>query len=195
VLALGLWFGATVFFTFVVALSLFNTFESLAQEDKRERWFERPEMYEKKPNDVINVPKEQGTRAAGYAVGPIFLWYFALQGLCGFLALATALPWLKFAPESRVHQWRVNLLLAAVALVLVGWPIEQHVSALRVPRNQTMEAYLLDRTSKEKTDEMTDARAEFGRWHLASLLLNFATIACVAGATAMAGNLPNRNSP
>ena len=193
VLALGLWFGASVFFT-VVALSLFGSFETLAQQDERKTWFDRPEMYQKKAGDLIDVPKEQGTRAAGYAVGPMFLWYFALQGVCGFIALATALPWPKFAQDSWMHKWRVNLLLIALVTVLIGWPLEQHISALREPRNQTMEAYLQDRADATKAKEMQEARAEFIHWHQGSLLLNFATIVSVTAAMALAGNLPNRSA-
>ena len=188
VLALGLWFGMTVFFTFVVALSLFNTFETLGQRDQTETWFPRPVMYAE-ADENVNGPKEQGTRAAGYAVGPIFLWYFALQGACGFIALATALPLLKKGNESRVHTWRVRLLIVAVVLVLIGWPLEQHVSDLRIPRNLATEAYLHDRTNQANKTAMQEARAEFGRWHLASLIANFATILCVTAAMALAGNL------
>jgi|ERR1019366_4625920 acyl-phosphate glycerol 3-phosphate acyltransferase len=195
VLALGMWFGMSVFFTFVVALSLFNTFETLAQQDPRETWFPQPTMYKEDA-------KEQGTRAAGYAVGPMFLWYFALQGVCGFIALATALSFLRPSPSAergasqpslgarapKIHRWRVNLLIAALALVLIGWPIEQHVSTLRTPRNQATEAYLQDRNPATQT-AMQEARTEFGRWHFYSILLNLATIVCVTGAMALAGNL------
>lgn len=196
-LALGLWFGMSIFFTFVVAFSLFGTFETLAQQEKRETWWPVSPMYSEIGAD-LNGPKEQGTRAAGYAVSPMFLWYFALQGLCGFIALATALPFLKHAQEARVHRWRVNLLLAAVALVLIGWPIERQVSDLRIPRNQTVEAYLQDRADETKLSAMKEARAAFGRWHGYSILLNLATILCVTAAMAMAGNLetgPKQQAP
>src|SRR5262249_34110546 len=142
VLALGLWFGMTVFFPFVVALSLLNTFQTLGKSDKHETWFPRSPMYADKTDD-LNGPEEQGTRAFGHAVGPIFLYYFALQGVCGFIALATALPLLKQC--AAVHRWRVNLLLVAIVCVVAGWPVERRVEALRVPRNETTEAYLLDR--------------------------------------------------
>lgn len=186
VLALGLWFGASVFFTFVVAFSLFGTFEALGEKDKRETWFPRPRMYREADN-TVNSPKEQGTRAAGYAISPMFVWYFALQGACGFIALATALPFIK-QPAS-IHRWRVNLLIASIAFVLVGWPLEQYVSDLRAPRNQTMEAYLLDRTDADSAADMKKARADFGMWHSISVILNFATIVSVTAAMAMAGNL------
>lgn len=191
VLALGLWFGASVFFTFVVAFSLFGTFETLGEKDKRETWFPRPKMYRDADN-IVNGPREQGTRAAGHAIGPMFVWYFGLQGACGFIALATALPFLK--QPSGLHRWRVNLLIAAIVLVLAGWPLERHVSELRGPRNQSMETYLRDREDVANAQAMADARAAFGMWHGMSVLLNLATIVCVTAAMALAGNLECRAS-
>jgi hypothetical protein len=188
VLALGLWFGSAIFFTFVVALSLFGAFETLGQKQERETWFPLPPMYAE-VDEEVNGPREQGTRAAGYAVGPIFPWYFALQGVCGFIALATALPLLKQA--SKVHRWRVNLLIAALLFVIVGWGLERKVNDLRIPRNQTVEAYLQDRGSAPKAKAMSEARKEFGAWHGYSLLANFAAILCVTAAMALAGNLEN----
>jgi glycerol-3-phosphate acyltransferase PlsY len=185
VLSLGLWFGSSVFFTFIVAQTLFQSFETAAQQEPRETWFPQPAMY-RDVTDVINAPKEQGSRAAGYAISPMFVWYFAVQGACGFIALATALAW--FA-QGGVHRWRVNFLLVAVAFVLIGWPLEQYVSELRVPRNLMTEAFLQDVSDARKKDAMLDARSEFIRWHLYSVLLNVATIVCVTAAMAMAGNL------
>ncbi len=183
VLSLGMWFGMAVFFTFVVALSLFNSFETAAQKEPRESWFPQPEMY-RAAKEGIDPAKEQGSRAAGYAVAPLFTWYFVIQGVCGFLALATALPWAK---AGGAHRWRVSLLMVAVLLVLVGWPVERLVHDLHVPRNQTMERYL---DGKATLEDMTTAKAAFGKWHGVSVLLNLATIVCVAGAMALAGNLP-----
>jgi acyl-phosphate glycerol 3-phosphate acyltransferase len=199
VLALGLWFGMSIFFSFVVAFALFGGlpqgtggFQTLANQEKRESWFPHVKMYSG-DEDGVNGAEEQGTRAAGYVIGPIFTWYFALQGLCGFIALATALPWLKRAPGSRMHRWRVNLLIAAIALVLVGWWMERKVHELRMPRNQTTEAYLRDRADEAKKTEMIEARAEFRTWHLGSVFLNLATIVCVTGAMALAGNLESES--
>jgi hypothetical protein len=200
VLALGLWFGMSVFFSFVVAFALFGGlppgtggFETLAQQEKRESWFPPTKMYSG-DQDGVNGAKEQGTRAAGYVIGPIFTWYFALQGLCGFIALATALPWIKRAPGSRIHRWRVNLLIAAIALVLVGWWVERKVHELQIPRNRTTEIYLRDRADGAKREEMKEARVEFVNWHLGSIFLNLATIVCVSAAMALAGNLESENA-
>ena len=59
--------------------------------------------------------------------------------------------------------------------------MEQQVSALRVPRNETMEAYLKDRTDAKK-ETMKAARSEFLLWHGVSIGLNLATILCVTAA-------------
>jgi hypothetical protein len=204
-LALGLWFGMTVFFTFVVALSLLDSFQSLGKSEERQTWFPQSPMYAEIDAN-LNGPEEQGTRAFGFAVGPIFPWYFALQGACGFIALATAFPLLKLG--ARIHRWRLNLLIAAVAFVLSGWFIERQVELQRGPRNWATEAYLstrftLQHTPKKDEDvrkileadletntkAMKDARRVFFWWHFASLILNFTTIVCVTGAMALAGNL------
>jgi acyl phosphate:glycerol-3-phosphate acyltransferase len=185
VLALGMWFGMSVFFTFVVAFALFGAFEALGQTDERATWFPQPPMYADS-NAAVNAPKEQGTRAAGHAIGPMFVWYFVLQGACGFVSLATALSFLK---GGTVHRWRVNLLFAALACVLIGWPLERKVHELREPRNHLTELYLLDQTNQAKTDAMLAARAEFTRWHLYSVFVNLATVVCVTAAMALAGNL------
>ncbi len=187
VLALGLWFGMSVFFSFVATPSLFATLEELGQRSAatRPEWLPLPPEFAKVDTDV-NGPKEQGSRLAGAVVGPMFPWYFLLQGACGIIALATAFAWVK---HGRVHRWRVGLLLVALTAVLAGWPIEQQVSALRAPRNQAVDAYLRADSDASPTS-MHEARTEFGRWHVSSLMLNFATIVAVTGAMGLAGNLP-----
>ena len=186
VLALGMWFGMAIFFTFVVAFSLFGSFDAAARQDPREPWFPAPTRFLEKRGDV-EAMKEQGSRAAGHAIGPLFVWYFILQGACGFVALATAVPFLK--QPSSMHRWRVNLLIAAVALVLIGWPLERQVHALREPRNLTMDAYLADRTDEAKVNAKNEAHAEFFRWHSYSVMVNLACVICVTAAMALAGNL------
>lgn len=96
VLAVGLWFGSAVFFTFVVGLSLFSTFEELTGRPAGDRpfWLPAPPELEKAPPSQRfpdPLRKEQGSRIAGAAVGPMFPWYYGLQLACGVLALATAL--------------------------------------------------------------------------------------------------------
>src|SRR5262249_12058514 len=137
VLAVGLWFGAAVFFSFVVALSLFDSFESAAKEPrgpKRPVWFPVAGQFDRDADR-----KEQGTRAAGHAVGPLFDAYFLLQGVCGLIAVVTALGRWRAEPGSRVHKLRAVVLLLALGTVAAGWPIEQTVSRLRDERNKAVD--------------------------------------------------------
>lgn len=189
VLAMGLWFGSGVFFTFVVGLSLFSSFEQASQLEKKDRpvWFPLPAEYEKIDAN-IHGPREQGTRAAGYAVAPMFPLYFVLQVICGFLASATAASWSRSHPTDKVHRWRSAILLTALITVMIGWPLERKVSDLRDPRNQATDLYLLSRAADATT--MKNARSEFGRWHLYSLLLNFVTLLLVTGGMALTVKLP-----
>ena len=86
VLALGMWFGMAIFFSFPMALTLFGSFETLAQSEVRPTWFPLPAEYKLEPW----LQKDQGTRAAGFAISPLFGHYFLLQGICGLLATVTA---------------------------------------------------------------------------------------------------------
>src|SRR5262249_22741213 len=117
VLALGLWFGSAVFFTFVVAPSLFATFAELGSKEERPTWFPLPRDYVGSGGDVEG-PREQGGRVFGYAVGPLFHWYFLFSGLCGFIAAWTARTWSRENPGIRAHWWRATLLLVALISVL-----------------------------------------------------------------------------
>ncbi len=170
VLALGLWFGSGVFFSFVAAPVLFQTFEALGSRPPEQRppWLPVAQ----------SLDKEQGTRLAGVAVGPMFPWYFLLQGVCGLVAVTTALSWSRSDQRHPVDQVRTVLLILALVTVLVGWPLAQKVSDLRPARYDADPAVA------------ASARADFGRWHLYSLLLNFVTLALVGGATALAAQLP-----
>lgn len=191
VLALGLWFGSAIFFTFVVTLSLFNTFEDLGKKEDRPAWFPLPASFAR-ADAALQGPKEQGSRVAGYAVGPLFHWYFLLQGLCGFIATWTALAWSREHPGQRIHAWRTVLLVLALLTVVIGWPLERKVTEVREPRNQAIEAYLRagQDASTDIQEKMTAARSEFGRWHFYSLMVNFGTVLLVTGAMALAAQLP-----
>ena len=81
--------------------------------------------------------------------------------------------------------------------VLVGWPLERKVNALREPRYQAVDAFL---TSAPADAEATrtaalEAKGEFGLWHGLSLLLNFGTVALVTAAMALAARLPENDGP
>jgi acyl-phosphate glycerol 3-phosphate acyltransferase len=195
VLSLGLWCGTTIFFSFVVALSLFNGFEQVAQLPAAERpaWFPLPADFAR-ADDTLKGPKEQGSRAAGLAVGGIFPWYFLVQGLCGLVAFATSLGWIG---AGRLHRRRVWIVGLALALVLAGWPIEQEVLHLREVRSETREAYL--RAQPSKQDEIRPALVAadraFGGWHTVSLFVNLGVVVLVVIGTALAGELPASPRP
>ena len=171
-------------------LTLFATFETLGQKEERPAWFPLQKGFSK-VDAHVHGPKEQGSRAAGYAVGPLFDWYFPLQAACGLLAVLTAVGWARSHPRP-VHRWRLAILLLAMATVLLGWALECEVSELRGPRNEATDLYL--RAGEERAVErlaiMKEARGNFARWHLYSLFLNFGTVILVTAGMAMASRLP-----
>lgn len=196
VLSLGLWFGSAAFFLLVVAVSLFHTFETLGAAEQRPAWLPLPPEFAHKDAEV-DGPREQGSRLAGTAVAPLFGWFFLIQGTCGFLATATALGWSRSsAGVNKTHRRRATILLAALCIVLVGWPIERHVSDLRVPRNQAMDRYLRSAADARSTAlaEMKAARSDFATWHLVSLALGMASLALVTWGMALAAALPDAGS-
>jgi len=193
VLCVGLWFGSTVFFSFIVAPSLFARFEAVAVKPAQDRpaWFPTAPAFAK-DDDALNGPREQGIRAAGFAVGPLFPTLFLLQCVCGFGAIATALPWLQIRPAAKVHHWRLTILLVALTCVLAGWPLENRVRGLQGERHNTTLAYLLAPPAEvdQARAEMQEARQAFGMWHGISLLLSMLVIALVAVSMVLAAFLP-----
>ncbi len=190
VLALGLWFGMSIFFTFVVTLSLFASFKQASEE--LPNWFPRGKIFEHKDGNV-DGPKEQGSRAAGHAVGPLFDTYFPLSGAAGLVALLTSLGWAKLGGK---HKTRFAILALALTGVLVGWPIERKVHDLRVKRSARIDAHLTRIAFPPETrkcgseDEFVETAKKFADWHLASLFLNLAVCALVTLGMGLAGHLP-----
>jgi len=118
-----------------------------------------------------------GAQTVGSTVGPLFDVYFPLQVGCGVVAVITALAWLR---AGRLHRYRVAVLSAALATAIAGWPLAQHVKALR-----------LDRVSPDR-EVAAQAEAVFGRWHNYSMLLNCVTMVLVTAGMALAAFLPER---
>ncbi len=189
VLSLGMWCGMGVFFTFVVALALFHDFEAIGKKPAAERpnWLPLPTAFQTSDDTVKNAPKEQGSRAAGYAVSGLFPTYFLLQFLCGVVAFGTALGWPKR---------RRAIIGLALLLAIAGWPLERKVADLRPIRNDAVDAYLQADPARRDSlrPALVSARDTFGGWHVVSLFLNFGTVGLVVVATAMAGNLIRENS-
>jgi acyl-phosphate glycerol 3-phosphate acyltransferase len=200
VLALGLWFGTVLFFSFIVGLNLFETFETVAAQpaEKRDVWFPMWQAYdERSPDPVFPNPlrKEQGTRAAGVAISPLFAWYFGIQAVCALLATATALAWCRDS-ATRLPRIRAGILLAALVTVALGWWLDRVVEEKRVPRNSTFDAMVSHSPPRdEDVQAAVSARKDFVRWHLYSLGLNMVTMLLVTSAMAQAAYLPASLTP
>jgi acyl-phosphate glycerol 3-phosphate acyltransferase len=171
VLALGLWFGSSVFFTFVAAALIFKTLEGYGTMPRYDRptWLPFREFFD----------KDSGTRLAGATVSPMFLAYFIIQGICGLVSLISALGFTRSEPGRRVHRWRFIIITAAVVTVIAGWPLNQYISGLRLQRYDP------------EPSISAPAKESFGRWHTYALFLNFATVGLVTVAMGMAASLPS----
>jgi glycerol-3-phosphate acyltransferase PlsY len=194
VLAIGLWFGTAVFFT-ITGLVMFQALEEVSLKPRGERplWFPEPSEYnrdlqsDKFPNPLR---KEQGSRAFGAAVGPLFPWYFGIQGICGLLAAATALTLARAAGS--IHRVRAMILVAALLTVAAGVWVERVVEEFRVPRNDATDVVLSSPSpTADEISQAETARANFGRWHGYSLSLNMITLLLVTVAMALAAALPS----
>ncbi len=177
ILALGFWFGGAGFFNFLAAPAIFASFKQVVHAGPSDRTAQESIIT---ADASVERKDALASALAGSAVGPVFPRYFAMQGLCGFLALITALSW--WNAEGKVHRWRVYLIAVAVLTVAIGWPVSNYVSELRLLR------YTPDSAISTK------AKADFGTWHLVSLFLSFVTV-CLAGvALALASRLPVENA-
>jgi acyl-phosphate glycerol 3-phosphate acyltransferase len=167
VLSVGLWFGSTVFFV-IVALIVFQSFERLGSSGERPAWIPLPSGFD----------KEMGTRLAGVALAGVFDWYFPLQMICGYVAVATAFSFTLSEPGRRVHRLRNLILLFALVTVAAGWLVADYVAVLRIERYSAIQS------------EAEHAKSIFAAWHGVSLTLNMITIVLVTVAMALATQLP-----
>jgi hypothetical protein len=150
-----------------------------------------PKEFERR-DEKLDGPREQGTRAAGFAVAHLFPSYFHLQLVCGLLAVASAVG-LALSQTRRLHWLRAIILGLAYVTVLVGLPLEHEVNALRQPRYEWTDAFLRSHGRPEDAilrDEALYARAIFGKWHLYSVFVNLGTVAFVTAGMALAAWLP-----
>lgn len=195
VMAMGLWFGSVILFTFVVGLTLFRAFGDLTElpKDKRPIWLPvPPELDRQRPSESFPDPlrKEQGSRLAGAAVGPVFPQYFLLQTICGVLALATAWYWSASYPGTAAKV-RVIVIGLALLTVLIDWYLAKQVEMIRVERSRTSDAVLASPSpTSEEIRQADQAREEFGRWHTYSLVVSFIALILVTVGMAQAASLP-----
>jgi hypothetical protein len=169
VLALGLWFGTVVFFI-IVTLTIFQTLQTYGEVSFNDRpsWLPLPHQF----------TKESGTTLAGEIVAPIFPFYFLIQGTCGLLVLITSLGFTRTERDRRVHRWRFYVVTLAVLTIVIAWPLNNRIHELRVQRYD------------HDPEVAKVAKEQFGRWHTASLFLNFGTVLLVTAAMGMAAALP-----
>ena len=174
-LALGLWFGGAAFFNFGTAIPIFASFQSVVSDGPTDRTAYVTII---PPDAPAETKQALASALAGAAVGPVFPRYFAMQTVCGALALLTALTWWNQMPARRIHRIRVVIISIGWILVLVGWPVSDYVSELRLER------FHPDLAIAEA------ARSDFGRWHLLSLALSLLAIAIAGLALCLAAKLP-----
>ncbi len=204
VLALGLWFGAVVFFVVAASVQLRTLDETskLARAqrlsvDTRRLCDYKPDAPRENVPDSLQkaLPEEQGSRAFGAIVGPVFSWYYGIQAGCGVLTVLTALGWWMSRRGSRMHAVRSVLLALALGGVGLGWWMEGVVDRLRGPRDDATAAVLKEDPTAEEVDRAVAARGEFVRWHGYSLLANFGVILLVGVAMALAAQMPAPSPP
>lgn len=162
-LALGLWAGAMVFFSFFTALPIIGDWP--ARLTQAGHWM------------GISDAK-QGTRAAGEVLDLLFQRYFPFQLVVGLVAVATA-AWLATLP-GWLAKVRMLLTVAALALAAANWLY------LAPAVHQT-------RTERYSADSQVAAAAEarFGPLHTRSLLADMAALLLVLIALGSAAWLPN----
>jgi hypothetical protein len=176
-LALALWLGSAVFFSFLAAPKIFASFNEVAKSPPGDRT-----AYVPINEGLDDARKDQlGSALAGAAVGPIFPLFFGLHAVCGIIALVTAAGWWK--REGRIHRVRAILIGIALLTVAIGWPISQKVTELRLARFSPDAAIA------------AAAKDGFVTWHLISLALSFVTTVIVFAAMLLAARLPERKTP
>jgi len=178
IFAVGVWFGGAAFFNFGTALPIFASFKQVVADGPSDRTAYQSII----PQDASQQDKDALASAlAGAAVGPVFPRYFAMQALCAIAAVCTAYAW-RTTTGSRVHHWRFVVLAIAAATVAIGWPISVEVTHLRLARFDP--------------DAVTAAaaKAAFGPWHVASLILSLITTTLASIALALAAKLPTENA-
>ena len=176
-LALGLWFGGAAFFNFAAAPTIFASFEKVVEEQPSDRTAGIAIL---PPNADAETKKKLASALAGSAVGPIFPRYFAMMATCGLISLVTAMTWRTAAG---IHRLRFRILLIALILVFLGWPLAEWVTQLRLARFSTNSSTALS------------AKNLFGPVHLVSLASSLLTNVLTGIGLFLAGRLPNSVSP
>lgn len=178
-LAVGVWFGGAGFFNFAAAPAIFASFQNVVATAPSDRTANVAIL----PAEAKDREKALANALAGSAVGPIFPRYFAMQAICGTLAVLTAFSWWNAVPNRRWHRTRAIVVAVGLATVAIGWPISDWVSELR-PRRFDPDAAIASAAS-----------TAFASWHLASLGLSAITVLLAGTGLAMAAKLPADPEP
>lgn len=177
--AVGLWCGSAVFFNFIAAVPIFDSFKDVVKNQPSDR----TAFVRILPDDAPDTDKAAlASGLAGSAVGPLFPRLFLLSALCAVVAVPTAYGFRK-VEKSRVHDVRFMLCCLAAALVAAGWPLSDWVSRLRVERFHP------------DADVAAAAKAAFGVWHLVSLASSAVTTMVVTVVLMLGAKLPASGEP
>jgi len=175
VLALGLWFGGTGFFSFVVTPTQNATFKEVVRTAPSDRTAHLPLV---PPGADERTKDDLASALFGAAAGPVFPKFFAVQAVCGGIGLITALAWWNAAPGRAVHRARVVVIGLALLTLAAGWPVWDYLTEVR-PRR-----YDADPAVAEA------ARATFASWHFVSLGLSGVTTLLAGAGLALAARMP-----
>ncbi len=166
-LSLGLWVGASAFFSFCTALPIIGRMRELATT----------------PGNWVGFTEDkQGTRIAGEALNVVFARYFPWQVACGVVALLTALAW--YSLPGLTNKIRIGLVSIGLGLACLNLLV-------LAPKVQEARMQRYDTTHVEKAKE---AEAAFATWHNYSLISDMLTLVCALGALALFAWLPNSES-
>lgn len=184
VMALGLWFGGSIAFI-AAAPIIFSSFKQAVEEapSQRTAYFSLGTEDEKAQRvDAGEDPDATlGNALAGTAVGPLFTPFYVTQGVCGLIALTTAIGWCLGSRRKVDHlrAWVIGLALVSVG---VGYWLAEKVASLRVER------YAPDGSVN------ATVKAAFDEWHQYSLGMLMVTAILVTIAMALTAMMPDRSS-
>lgn len=179
-LALGLWLGAMVYFSFFAAVPILGQLPKLLTEERS--WLRRElvpsaaVVGEEERRQAEALRQVQGRRLAGEALDVLFGTYFPFQAACASAAVVGGLALLP----SGGRRARAALLftgLAAAGVVLNILWLARQVKRLRLDR------YSPDPEIRQAAD------AAFSTWHNVSLGIDMAGLACVLCAFLIAANI------
>lgn len=184
-LALGLWIGSYVFFTFVVGPGVFNWFEKAVLQENPPYWLVVPEVLKQKAPEGMPNPleKEQASRLAGLVVTPIFKIYYPMQACCAFFVLLLINGKVFVKDFRKVGKSSTILFFVAAIMIVANWFLLGPTEKARLKRANSTDVYVLaSAENKPKLETILSDRKEFAKIHGISLIINL-----VAGLALLGG--------